>query len=325
MQSLARILFAFGAFFAAISIFFAAPASAQNTRTWVSGTGDNANPCSRTAPCLTFAGAIAKTNAGGEINCLDAGGYGAVVITKSITIDCTGTLGAILAASGTSGVFIDGAGINVVLRGLAINGSSPANPGPNAMTFVQGGSLTIIDSFIMNFTSTASATTGNGIGFFPNTPAELKVVNTVITNNRFGILVRPTSSGSANVALDRVTVANNTVEGLRVQTSSSSGPGAFAVVTNSAFTGNGTGVALVTPAGTNYAVAKLVNSTVSSNTGVGVLADGPTVRADVSGSTITNNGTGVSAINGSILLSYLDNLTDRNGVDGVFTGSVSKR
>ena len=323
MQSLTRIFSAFGAFFAAISIFYAAPASAQLTRTWVSGTGDNANDCSRTAPCQTFANAIGKTNAGGEINCLDAGSYGAVTITKSITIDCTGTLGGVL--SQTNGVFIDAVGGNVVLRGLAINGGPPGNSFGNGVAFFQGASLTIIDSFIMN--QTAAAPNGNGIGFFPSTPAELKVVNTVITNNRAGIFVRPNGSGSANVALDRVTVANNTAEGLRVATSSSTGPGAFVVVTNSAFTGNGTGVALVTPAGTNFAVAKLVNSTVSSNTGVGVLADGPTVRADVSGSTITNNGTGVSAINGSILLSYLDNVVDRNGAggDGAFTGSVSKR
>ena len=69
------------------SLCFAAPASAQATRTWISGVGDDANPCSRTAPCKTFAGAISKTAEGGEINALDPGGYGAVTITKSITID----------------------------------------------------------------------------------------------------------------------------------------------------------------------------------------------------------------------------------------------
>ena len=63
-----------------------APAAAQATRTWVSGTGDDANPCSRTAPCKTFAGAISKTAAGGEISVLDPGGFGAVTITKSISI-----------------------------------------------------------------------------------------------------------------------------------------------------------------------------------------------------------------------------------------------
>ena len=71
-------------------ILSAAPASAQATRTFVSGVGNDADPCSRTAPCRTFAGAIVKTFINGEINCLDPGGYGAVNITKSITIDCTG-------------------------------------------------------------------------------------------------------------------------------------------------------------------------------------------------------------------------------------------
>ena len=81
-------------------------AHAQATRTWVSGVGDDVNPCSRTAPCKTFAGAISKTAANGEIDCLDPGGFGTVTITKSITIDCAGTLGSILAA-GTNGVNVN--------------------------------------------------------------------------------------------------------------------------------------------------------------------------------------------------------------------------
>ena len=82
--------------------------NAQATRTWVSGVGDDANPCSRTAPCKTFAGSISKTAAGGEINCLDSGGFGAVTITKSMTIDCKGMGGGIL-ASLTTGIIINGA------------------------------------------------------------------------------------------------------------------------------------------------------------------------------------------------------------------------
>src|SRR5271168_4188270 len=83
-----------------------APAHAQATRTWVSGVGDDANPCSRTAPCQTFAGAIPKTAAGGEIDCLDPGGFGTLTITKAITIDCQGTLGSIL-ASATNGINVN--------------------------------------------------------------------------------------------------------------------------------------------------------------------------------------------------------------------------
>src|SRR5437764_15461347 len=103
-------------------------AQAQATRTWVSGVGDDANPCSRTAPCKTFAGAISKTFINGEIDALDAGGFGAVTITKSMTIDGNGFGGGIL-ASGTNGVVINIA-LNgndpfrrVTLRRIAINGT----------------------------------------------------------------------------------------------------------------------------------------------------------------------------------------------------------
>src|SRR5262245_50453923 len=96
---------------------------AQATRTWVSGVGDDVNPCSRTAPCKTFAGAISKTAAGGEIDALDPGGFGSVTITKSITIDGSGTFASILGA-GTNGININDTnnlGIVVVIRNLSIN------------------------------------------------------------------------------------------------------------------------------------------------------------------------------------------------------------
>jgi hypothetical protein len=104
------------------ALLYAAPAEAQATRTWVSGVGDDANPCSRTAPCKTFAGAISKTAPGGEINCLDPGGFGAVTITKSITISCEiGTAGVLVA--GTNGIVVAaGPQDRVILRGLDING-----------------------------------------------------------------------------------------------------------------------------------------------------------------------------------------------------------
>src|SRR6187399_2655191 len=90
-----------GAFIALVAFTLGSTAAqAQASRTWVSGVGDDLNPCSRTAPCKTFAGAISKTAAGGEIDCLDAGGFGAVTITKSITMDC-GYTGGILSAGTT--------------------------------------------------------------------------------------------------------------------------------------------------------------------------------------------------------------------------------
>src|SRR5215212_11724175 len=90
----------------AVPMLASAPASAQATRTWVSGVGDDANPCSRTAPCKTFAGAISKTANGGEINCLDPGGFGGLTIGKSLTIKCHYTEGGALVA-GTNGIVIN--------------------------------------------------------------------------------------------------------------------------------------------------------------------------------------------------------------------------
>src|SRR5512140_395529 len=103
------------------------PALAQATRTWVSGVGDDVNPCSRTAPCKTFAGAISKTAPGGEIDVLDPGGFGAVTIAKSIVIDGSAGFGGVLVA-GTNGIIVNaGPSDVVVLRGLVFNGLGTGN------------------------------------------------------------------------------------------------------------------------------------------------------------------------------------------------------
>src|SRR6476469_3862487 len=120
MMRRARIA-AFASMITALCVF-PSVARAQATRTWVSGVGDDVNPCSRTAPCKTFAGAISKTAANGEINALDSGGFGAINITKSITIDGAGAQASILALN-VNGVIINGAGITVTLRNLSINGA----------------------------------------------------------------------------------------------------------------------------------------------------------------------------------------------------------
>src|SRR5690349_8388073 len=108
---------------AAFGLLSALPAHAQATRTWVSGVGDDANPCSRTAPCKTFAGAISKTAAGGEISVLDPGGFGAVTITKSISITNDGVGEAGILASGVTGINIPTAGIEVHVRGIVFDGA----------------------------------------------------------------------------------------------------------------------------------------------------------------------------------------------------------
>src|SRR5579864_2804676 len=112
-------------------------AGAQASRTWVSGVGDDANPCSRTAPCKTFAGAISKTAPGGEIDALDPGGFGALTITKAITIDGGGGQVASVLVSGTNGIVVQaGANDTVILRNLGIDGVNRA--GLNGIRFISG-------------------------------------------------------------------------------------------------------------------------------------------------------------------------------------------
>src|SRR5258706_2225101 len=111
------------ALLAVAMVLVASSAFAQATRTWVSGVGDDVNPCSRTAPCKTFAGAISKTANGGEISVLDPGGFGAVTITKAMTIDGGGITGSILNAA-TTGILINAPATDTVtIRNLSINGA----------------------------------------------------------------------------------------------------------------------------------------------------------------------------------------------------------
>src|SRR4051812_49980222 len=128
-----RRIFKAGPALALVALALPASAMGQATRTWVSGVGDDANPCSRTAPCKTFAGAISKTANGGEINCLDPGGFGGLTIGKSLTIKCHYTEGGALVA-GTDGNVVNAASAdNATLKGLHINharGAAPAAPTP---------------------------------------------------------------------------------------------------------------------------------------------------------------------------------------------------
>jgi len=156
-------------------------ANAQATRTWVSGVGDDANPCSRTAPCKTFAGAISKTAVDGEIDALDSGGFGAVTITKAITIDGDSNLAGILAA-GTTGVIINitaTSGSNVVeLRNLSINGASTGTNGVRILSSFAGTAVLIEKCVIFGF----RAGNGRGISDERTTGGKLFVTDTIVRN-----------------------------------------------------------------------------------------------------------------------------------------------
>jgi hypothetical protein len=295
---------------ACLPILSAAPAQAQ-TRTWVSGVGNDVNPCSRTAPCKTFAGAISKTAANGEINCLDPGGFGAVTITKSITIDCTGTFGSILAAL-TNGVNVNAAGINVVLRNIAINGVVSGLIGVN---FIAGASLTLDNVAIMNFNSGSAM----GVKFSPNSANSVLLVNnSLILSNGVtpstggGIVVQPQVGG--NNAL--VTIADSRIErsgGGGIVANSASGA-INMTVRDSVVASNVNGG--INSTATSALAVMIDRTTINNNSQNGVLSSGANSTVRIGSSVITNNATGVASVGGGVLRSYKNNAIRGNGLDG---------
>lgn len=189
----------------------ATPAMAQATRTWVSGVGDDVNPCSRTAPCKTFAGAISKTAAGGEINVLDPGGFGGVTITKSITIRSDSVEAGVL-VSGTSGITINAAATDrIVLDGLDIEGLSNGTS-TNGINILSARDVIVRNTSIRGFNAAA---TGNGIMLNSTNKVTLTVENVLIFNSTVGInVISPGLNGSARIYNSQI--ISNTGAGVRV-------------------------------------------------------------------------------------------------------------
>jgi hypothetical protein len=273
-------------------------ALAQATRTWVSGVGDDANPCSRTAPCKTFAGAISKTAAGGEINVLDPGGFGAVNINKSLTIDGAGTQASIL-ASGTNGIIVNaGANDVVTLRNLSINGGTPTAPGLIGIKILAAKTVNIENVVINNFLS--ASPNGRGISDQRVTATnQLQVLNTSIFNSgRSGIVI-----GVTNANLDRVHISGSGGAGLVANA------GARVNVRNSSSTSNDVGYFVD---GSSSRLMVVDSSASSNNAGISAVNGG---MAMISGVTITRNGTGIVNATGTVL-SYQNNQIDGNTTDG---------
>jgi hypothetical protein len=255
-------------------------ANAQATRTWVSGVGDDANPCSRTAPCKTFAGAISKTAASGEISVLDPGGFGVVTITKAITINGDGTLAGILSA-GTTGIIVN-AGVNdiVYVRNLSING---AGSGLNGIRYLAGKALHVESCTI---TGVGNNTAGNGHGIFANLTASglLFVKDTNIKNCAVSGITAQTSSGFLGGTLDNVRL-----EGL--PTGLLIGNNSFVSVRNSVINFNTTAGVSITGSGTP--TGSFDNCMINNNpTGINV---GATGIMNLSSSVLESNTTAVSS------------------------------
>ena len=257
---------------------FVPVASAQATRTWVSGVGDDANPCSRTAPCKTFAGAISKTATLGEIDVLDPGGFGGVTITKSITIDGSTDLAGVL-VSGTNGIVVNAPPSSVViLRNLDLNG---VGTGTNGILISGAGDVRIENCKIYGFAQ----------GVFDNRAfGHLAIKDTVVSDNRqTGVIVFAGAGSTVDANLDGVQMHGNANGGFAITN------GASAVVSNSSATSNAHGFYA-----DSGAVIELHHSVAYANSGTGINAQtGGSFR--LSDSTVTNNGTGLSMMGGTIL------------------------
>jgi len=278
----------------------AAPAHAQATRTWVSGVGDDVNPCSRTAPCKTFAGALSKTAAGGEINCLDPAGFGAVSPNKSLTISCEGVTGGVLVAGG-NGINFNGAATDVLyLKGLDFEGLNKTTGGVGVVgiSFNTGAALHVEDCSIRNFSTF-------GIVIKPTAGATFMVQRSTLWDNTGGgIQVRPTG-GSTTGSVDKVAINRNAGAGMSVD-GFGGGTGINVSVRDSTFNGNGTGILATSTIGANV----MVEGSTIANGGTGLQASNAGATIRVGSSIITGNAT---AVNGAAVLSYLNNQLNGNG------------
>jgi len=296
-------------------------ATAQSSRVYVSQTGDDSNNCLRLTPCKTFAGAISKVAAGGEMDVLDSGNYGNFTATKSITVDGGSSIAAIL-VSGANGIVINdvGAGTAVVtLRNLSLEGygfnTTGTAPGVRGVWFVSGAALNIQHCLIKNFRDT---TNGNGIAFTPSTNAKLFVDDTIVSGNAGpvgGIFIQPTGMGSAVVALQHVTATNNAI-GVRADSTGGTGSGIFVSVESSEASGNvNGGVAAFAQTGSPPVTVMIHHATISHN-GVGINANGAAATMRIGESVVMNNATGARLQNSATMTSYGTNQIADNPTAG---------
>jgi hypothetical protein len=277
----------FGAAIAVASALFAlsAPAHAQATRTWVAGTGNDADPCSRTAPCKTFAGAISKTAINGIINCVDSGAYGAVTITKSITIDCHDVFASILNASVDQPGTVTGVIINV--------GVDPKDPWRTVR--------------LRNIDISGSGSGNVGISILAASAVILEDLE-VTGNLKEGIADKRAEAMGSMLSIKNTVIANNGGTGIGAGAQMNS-----IVLDNVQSNKNAFGIAL---AKTN--TATIARSVFSSNATAGVEVDsGGQLMMD--SSVVSYNGTGISASGGAVGFANSDIAFNATAITGVTT------
>jgi hypothetical protein len=282
------------------------------SRTWVSGVGDDANPGSRTAPCKTFAGAISKTDPSGEIDVTDPGGFGALTITKAVTIDGAGTFASVL-VSGTSGINI-AAGPNdvVALRNLSINGLGAA--GLDGIHFTSGAALHLENCVVFNFGR-------KGVFFEPTGGSRLFIKDCIIRNNADptnggALLLSPQGAGSAVVSVDStrlegnlfaIVATDNSTVTVRNSVSASNANAGFAVASVSGG-----------PVVMDLEQCLVLDSNATVNS-AGVAATGAQASIRISNVMVVSNRLGLFVSAGGNIISFGNNRIAGNGTDGAPT------
>jgi hypothetical protein len=292
------------------------PAQAQNSRSFVSSTGLDTNNCSLTAPCRSFVGAYAKTNAAGEIDVLNTAGYGPLTITGAISIVNDGGTASVLIPSGGTGFTIN-AGVNdaVSVRGVTFEG---AGVGQHGIVFNTGQSLTAKNCVIRHVTA-------SGITFSPNASSSLLVSDTLVADNSVdGIVLAPTGSGTVTAVINRVEV-NNNASGIGFAFFGTSSSGSIiASVSESITSNNGTGVVGGSSPGLAVPKVTLFHSVVANNSAVGIAAGFATVT--VAQSAVTGNVvSGWSIGTSGVIQTYQDNYFNDNGANSGSLTNVSKQ
>jgi hypothetical protein len=309
-------------------------------RTWVSGMGDNANTavnCSRAKPCATFTAALSVTNAGGEIDVLDPGSFGAVIITQSVSIVADGVLGGVLQnTSGFDGIVVNTVSTDVVvLRGLTIEG---AGSGSNGISFNDSGALHIENCTINRFS-------GNGILIDPNGNSQIFIKDTIVRNNAAtGIDFFPSGTATVTAHLDDTTVRNNgalgiffapggsstvtaSLDSVRLEGNSAAlkaGDGTNVSVQNSVVAGNGGGLETSSSGSGRGVVINVESSIVSGNSFGGIVSVGANSTINISNVTVVKNGTGLATSGGQIV-SFGNNKITNNTTNGSPTKTIAQK
>lgn len=290
-----------------------APATAQESTSWVSVIGNDGNPCTEASPCRTFSQAYSAAGTGGTIRCLNTGSFGGLTIFKSITIDCKEAgPGAPL-----SHFVISSAGIQVVLRGLTVDGGQDSSKGTFGLE-VNAAATVVIEDCVFRDAKNTGINFGLGIVVQNSSGlVELTIRDTVVTGSRLaGIRVKPTGTGSARVAIEGSSVTDNGAAGIEADAATTSGQVNIHVV-DTVLAGNST-VGLAAIGGGAGNVAVLASRVSSVNNGShGMRSTNAKAVLRVSDSDITGNIMGTEAVNGGVITSFGNNrIIGNNGNNG---------